>query len=60
LTLRNNLPDVYLDRAGSLKMKGDLKMDNYRIKNLNDEPQSGTDAINKIYVDSVVGNLILN
>ena len=23
-------------------MKGDLNMDNHRIKNLNDEPQTGT------------------
>ena len=54
LTLINDLPNVYLDRAGSLKMTGDLNMDNNRIKNLNDEPQSGTDAINKNQLDSVV------
>ena len=60
LTLINDLPNVYLDRAGSLKMTGDLSMDNNRIKNLNDEPQSGTDAINKNQLDSVVRNLILN
>ena len=48
LTLINDLPNVYLDRAGS------LNMDNNRIKNLNDEPQSGTDAINKNQLDSVV------
>lgn len=35
-------------------MTGDLNMDNNRIKNLNDEPPSGTDSIDKNYVDSVV------
>ena len=32
LTLINDLPNVYLDRAGSLKMTGDSNMDNNRIK----------------------------
>ena len=50
LTSINDVPNVYLDRAGSLKMTGDLDMDNNRIKNVNDEPQTGTDAINKNYV----------
>ena len=50
LTSINDVPNVYLDRAGSLKMTGDLDMDNNRIKNLNDERQTGTDAINKNYV----------
>ena len=35
-------------------MTGDLNMDNNRTKNLNDEPPSGTDSIDKNYVDSVV------
>lgn len=54
MKLINDLPDVYLDRAGSLKMKGDLHTDQHRIKNLliNDNPQSGTDVVNKNYVDS--------
>ena len=32
LTLINDLPNVYLDHAGSLKMTGDSNMDNNRIK----------------------------
>ena len=31
-------------------------MDNRKIKNLNDEPTSGSDGVNKNYVDSVVAN----
>ena len=45
---------IYLYLVGSLKMTGALNMDNNRIKNPNDEPQSGTDAINKNYLDSGV------
>ena len=32
LTLINDLPNVYSDHAGSLKMTGDSNMDNNRIK----------------------------
>ena len=35
-------------------MTGNLNMDNHKIINLNDEPTTGTDAVNKNYVDSVV------
>ena len=34
LTLINDFPDVYLDRAGSSKMTGNLQMDNSRITDL--------------------------
>ena len=37
-------------------MTGDLNMDNRKIVNLNDEPSTGTDGVNKSYVDSVVAN----
>ncbi|CAH3015762.1 unnamed protein product, partial [Porites evermanni] len=37
-------------------MTGDLNMDNHKIRNLNDEPTSGIDGINKNYVDSVVSH----
>lgn len=56
LTLINDLPNVYLDRAGSFKMKGNLQMDNHRIIGLTDELQSETEAVNKNYVDSVMTN----
>lgn len=42
LKLINDLPDVYLDRAGSLKMKGDLDVNTHRIKNLIDNPKIKT------------------
>ena len=35
-------------------MTGDLNMRNNRINNLNSNPQTGTDVVNKNYVDSVV------
>ena len=44
----------YLKRDGTKKLTGDLNMDNYRIKNLNDEPIRGTDGANKNYVDSTI------
>lgn len=44
----------YLKRDGTKKLTGDLNMDNYRIKNLNDEPLRGTDGANKNYVDSTI------
>lgn len=37
-------------------MTGDLNMDNHKIKNLNDEPTSGTDGVNKNYVDCVLSH----
>lgn len=43
----------YLKRDGTKKLTGDLNMDNYRIKNLN-EPLRGTDGANKNYVDSTI------
>lgn len=52
----DNKVDVsnYLKRDGTKKLTGDLNMDNYRIKNLNDEPIRGTDGANKNYVDSTI------
>ena len=54
----DNKVDVsnYLKVDGTNKMTGDLNMDNHKIKNLNDEPTSGTDAVKKNYVDSVVSH----
>ena len=44
----------YLKRDGSSSMTGNLNLENHKIVNLNDEPTTGTDAVNKNYVDSVV------
>ena len=35
-------------------MTGDLNTNNHRVKNLNNKPTTGTDGVNKNYVDSVV------
>ena len=35
-------------------MAGDLNTNNHRVKNLNNKPTTGTDGVNKNYVDSVV------
>ena len=40
----DSLPNVFLDRAGSLPMTGDLNMN----------PQTGPDVVNKNHVDLVV------
>ena len=53
----DNKVDVrnYLKADETNKMTRDLNMHyNHRIKHLRDEPQSGTGAVNKNYVDSVV------
>ena len=47
----DSLPNVFLDRAGSLPMTGDLNMRNNRINNLNSNPQIGPDVVNKNHVD---------
>lgn len=44
----------YLKRDGTSQMAGDLNMNNRKIVNLNDKPTTGTDGVNKNYVDSVV------
>ena len=44
----------YLKRDGTSQMTGDLNMNNSKIVNLNDEPTTGTDRVNKNYVDSLV------
>ena len=54
LTLMDSLPYVFLDRAGSLPMTGDLIMRNNRINNLNSNPQTGPDVVNKNNVDLAV------
>lgn len=54
LKLINDLPDVYLDRAGSLPGKGNFNMDYHRIKDLYDEPITLPDVVNKNYVNSTV------
>ena len=46
----------YLKRNGTDSMTGNLNMDNHKIVKLNDEPKTGTDGVNKNYVDSVVAN----
>ena len=43
----DSLPNVFLDRAGSLPMTGGLNMKNNRINNLNSNPQIGLDVVNK-------------
>ena len=50
----DSLPNVFLDRAGSLPMTGNLNMRNNRINNLNSNPQIGLDVANKNHVDLVV------
>ena len=50
----DSLPNVFLDRAESLPMTGDLNMRNNRINNLNSNPQIGLDVVNKNHVDLVV------
>ena len=50
----DSLPNVFLDRAGSLPMTGDLYMRNNRINNSNSNPQIGLDVVNKNHVDLVV------
>ena len=37
-------------------MTADLNMDNRKIKNLNGEPTSGTDGVNKNYVDTIISH----
>ena len=56
--LDDNKVDVsnYLKVDGTNKMTGDLNMDNHKIVNLNDEPTTGTDAVNKNYINSVVSH----
>ena len=44
----------YLKLDGTKKMTGHLNMDNHKIINLNDEPISETDVVNKNYVNTVV------
>ena len=50
----DSLPNVFLDRARSLPMAGNLNMRNNRINNLNSNPQIGLDVANKNHVDLVV------
>ena len=50
----------YLKRDGSSQMTGDLNMNNHLVKNLSNKPTTGTDGVNKSYVDAVVGSLMLN
>ena len=52
--INGSLPNVFLDRAGSLPMTEDLNMRNNRINNLNSNPQIGLDVVNKNHVDLVV------
>ena len=44
----------YLKRDGTSQMTGDLNMNNRKIVNLNNEPTTETDGVNKNYVDAVV------
>lgn len=46
--------DNYLKSLGTASMKGNLNMNNHRRKDLNDNPQVRTDAVNKNYVDNVI------
>ena len=59
LTLTNDLPNVYLDRTGSLQMPANLQMDNNIITGLTNQPIYFTEAANKSYVDNAIpkGNI---
>ena len=46
LTLTNDLPNVYLDRTGSLQMPANLQMDNNIITGLTNQPIYFTEAAN--------------
>ena len=48
--------DSKVDVSNYLKIDGTNKMTNHKIKNLNDEPTTGTDGVHKNYVDSVVSH----
>ena len=53
-SLINYLPNLYLDRKGSLKMIGNLQMNDNRITRLTNTPTSVSEAVKKKYVgDSV-------
>ena len=54
MSLINYLPNLYLDRKGSLKMIGNLQMNDNRITGLTNPPSSDDEATNKKYVDSHV------
>ena len=54
LSLINYLPNLYLDRKGSLKMIGNLQMNDNRITGLTNTPTSVSEAVNIKYVDDSV------
>ena len=54
LSLINHLPNLCLDRKGSLKMIGNLQMNDNRITGLTNTPTSVSEAVNKKYVDDSV------
>ena len=60
LSLINYLPNLYLDRKGSLEMTGNLQMNDNRITGLTNPPPSVSEAVNKKYVDDSVKKVILN
>ena len=51
VSLINYLPNLYLDRKGSLKMIGNLQMNDNRITGLTNTPSGDDEAANKKYVD---------
>ena len=51
VSLINYLPNLYLDRKGSLKMIGNLQMNDNRITGLTNSPSGDDEAANKKYVD---------
>ena len=50
VSLINYLPNLCLDRKGSLKMIGKLQMNDHRITGLSNPPSSDDEAVNKKYV----------
>ena len=54
VSLINYLPNLYLDRKGSLKMTGNLQMNDNRMTGLTNAPTSVSEAVNKKYVDDSV------
>ena len=51
MSLINYLPNLYLGRKGSLKMAGNLQMNDNRITGLTNSPSGDDEAANKKYVD---------
>ena len=60
VSLINYLPNLYLDRKGSLKMIGNLQMNDNRITGLTNPPNADDEATNKKYVDDNISEANIN